>query len=128
MTSRVIWHPQQMQARLRAAQPIAAREWLGLAKNRFPSRSVAETLRADQHGSNRTTIESDDPRVGFIEHGVGAHTIEPHDGQVLKLADGSFVTGPVHHPGMPATPTLRPLLSAWPSIYRRRARTMIRGL
>jgi hypothetical protein len=116
----VRWYAEALTARLRAAVAPAARDYLGLAVARFPSKTVAKSLRFKTVGT-RADVTSSDPRVGFFEEGVGPHIIEPKEGRVLRLADGRFVTGPVRHPGMDAQPTLKPLLGAWPALYRRRA-------
>lgn len=45
--------------------------------------------------------------AGMIEVGTGPHKIGK-PGQVLRLANGSIVRGPIMHPGKPAQPFLRP--------------------
>jgi hypothetical protein len=72
------------------------------------------------------TIGSSSPLGLLFEKGVGAHEINPKK-QVLRLADGSFVTGPVRHPGMASKPFLRPSLALWAPAYRRAASGALRG-
>jgi len=120
----VIWNDRLLKAKVKAAQPVAAREWLALAMARFPSRSIASSFRVSQRGTSSHVTGR--PEWRFFEEGVRPHTIEPKGGKVLRLANGEFVSGPVQHPGMPAQPTIKPLLTAWPTTYRRRARTFLR--
>lgn len=125
MTAVVIWHPEPLTARLVAAARPAAVQYAGLARARSPSRRVASSIRI---GGGPTTfaVGSPIPLAGWLEGGVGPHTIEPK-GRVLRLADGRFVTGPVRHPGMAAQPTFRPLLPLWSALYRRQAAGAFRG-
>lgn len=120
----VIWNDKSLKARVKAAQPVAAREWLAVAKARFPSRSIASSFGLNQRGTTSHVTGRSEWR--FFEEGVPRHIIEPKGGKVLRLANGEFVSGPVEHPGMRAQPTIKPLLQAWPTTYRRRARTFLR--
>jgi hypothetical protein len=121
----VKWFPQAHLAKLRMALAPAAGDYLSLARARFPSTTVAQSLGLQVAG-NAANITSNDPRVGFFEEGVGPHIIEPKEGTILRLADGRFVSGSVQHPGMAAQPTLKPLLPLFPTLYRRRASALIR--
>lgn len=119
----VIWHPEQLTARLVAAAAPARAEWAQAARARCASRRVAASVRVigDRVGAL-------DPLGMILEEGASPHTIEPRRRKALKLADGSFVSGPVSHPGSPAKPFLRPTLPLWPSLYRRAASAAFRGL
>jgi len=127
MSSVVIWRPEAFNARLyAAARPAAAEVTLAArAKAAMASKRVAASIFMAGTATN-FTIGSNSPLGILFEKGVGPHEINPKR-NVLKLADGSFVTGPVRHPGMAAKPFLRPSLALWPTLYRRAASVALRG-
>jgi hypothetical protein len=127
MSTTVIWRPEPFNARLiAAARPAAAEVMLAArAKAAGASKRVAGSIFMSGTTTN-FTIGSNSPLGILFEKGVGPHEINPKK-QVLKLADGSFVTGPVRHPGMAAKPSLRPALALWAPAYRRMASGALRG-
>lgn len=127
MSATVIWRPEAFNARLVAAARPAAEEvaktaQLGAAR---ASRRVAASIRVTGT-STSFLVGASSPLAPLFEKGVGPHEITPKK-NVLRLADGSFVTGPVRHPGMPAKPFLEPAMRLWPTLYRRMAAGAIRG-
>lgn len=127
MSAVVIWRPEPLTARLIAAARPAAQEYAKAARLKAAgaSRRVAGSIQVLGVGET-FQVGSLDPLGTLFEHGVGPHEITPSK-QVLRLADGGFVTGPVRHPGMAAKPFLRPLLPLWPMLYRRTASGAFRG-
>jgi len=125
MTATVIWRPEAHIASLKAAVAPAAGEFSRAVAAKAPSKTVAGSIFVAPTGDG-ATVGSRSPLGGFFEYGVGPHEIAPKR-QVLKMADGGFVTGPVHHPGMRAQPFLRPSLPLWPAFYRRAASGALRG-
>jgi len=127
MSAVVIWRPEAFNAKLvAAARPAALEvEQAARVKAAAASKRVAASIHMLGTATN-FTIESSSPLGILFEKGVGAHEINPKK-QVLKLADGSFVTGPVRHPGMAAKPFLRPALALWAPAYRRMASGALRG-
>ena len=127
MSAVVIWRPGAFNAKLIAAARTAAAEVAGAARAKAAgaSKRVASSVFMAGTATN-FTIGSNSPLGILFEKGVGPHEINPKK-QVLKLADGSFVTGPVRHPGMASKPFLRPALALWPTAYRRAASGAIRG-
>ena len=127
MSATVIWRPEPFNARLiAAARPAAAEVALAArAKAAAASKRVAASI----FMSGTTTdfiIGSRSPLGTLFEKGVGPHEIEPKK-KVLRMADGSFVTGPVRHPGMAPKPFLQPALALWAPAYRRTASGALRG-
>jgi len=127
MSAVVIWRPEAFNAKLiAAARPAAAEVALAArAKAAQASKRVAASITMAGTATN-FTIGSSSPLGILFEKGVGPHEINPKR-NVLKLADGSFVTGPVRHPGMVSKPFLRPALALWPTAYRRAASGALRG-
>ncbi len=127
MSGVVIWRPEAFNARLiAAARPAAAEVALAArSKAAAASKRVAASIHLAGTATN-FTISASSPLGVLFEQGVGPHEIEPK-GKVLKLADGSFVTGPVRHPGMAAKPFLKPALALWAPAYRRAASGALRG-
>ena len=127
MSTVLIWRPEAFNAKLvAAARPAAAEVALAArVKAASASRRVAASIFMAGTTTN-FTIGSNSPLGILFEEGVGPHEINPKR-NVLKLADGSFVTGPVRHPGMAAKPFLRPALALWAPAYRRAASGAIRG-
>jgi hypothetical protein len=127
MSTVLIWRPEAFNAKLvAAARPAAAEVALAArVKAAAASRRVAGSIFMAGTTTN-FTIGSNSPLGVLFEKGVGPHEINPKK-NVLKLADGSFVTGPVRHPGMDAKPFLRPALALWAPAYRRMASGAIRG-
>jgi hypothetical protein len=123
MSARVIWQPQQLTARLHAATRSAAYDFARTARARSP---VKTSISVRQVGPDAYSLQ---PRgLGVIfEGGARPHEVAPVKKTVLRLADGRYVTGGVTHPGMKARPFMRPLLPAWPAMYRRRAAAAISG-
>jgi len=119
MSAIVIWRPEPLTARLMAAASPARSDVARLANMRAPGSIKVQVL-----GESVGTLH---PAGLFHEFGTKPHTIEPK-GKVLKLADGGFVSGPVKHPGMKATPFLRPAKELWPTAYRRQAMGAFRGI
>lgn len=118
----LLWHPEPLTARLIAAAVPARAEWAALARSRCSSRRVAASIRVAGEA-----VAATDPLAPIVEKGARPHEIAPAKGQVLRLADGRFVSGPVQHPGTPAKPFLRPTLPAWIALYRRAAAGAFRG-
>ena len=127
MSATVIWRPEPFNARLiAAARPAAAEVALAArAKAAGASKRVAGSIFMTGTTTN-FTIGSHSPLGILFEQGVGPHEINPKR-NVLKMADGGFVTGPVKHPGMAAKPFLQPALALWAPAYRRTAAGAIRG-
>jgi hypothetical protein len=127
MSAVVIWRPEAFNAKLIAAARPAAMEVETAArlKAATASKRVAASIHMLGTATN-FTIGTDSPLGILFEKGVGSHEINPKR-NVLKLADGSFVTGPVRHPGMAAKPFLRPALALWAPAYRRMASGALRG-
>ena len=127
MSAVVIWRPEAFNAKLIAAARPAAAEVAGAARAKAAGASKRVASSVFMAGTTTNfTIGSNSPLGILFEKGVGPHEINPKK-QVLKLADGSFVTGPVRHPGMASKPFLRPALALWPTAYRRAASGAIRG-
>lgn len=128
MTARVIWRPEPLTARLVASARPAANDYsrLAAAKAVSGSKRVASSVSVGG-GPTEYQVGSSSEIAPFIEYGTRPHVIDPGPGRVLAFADGGFATGPVNHPGMAATPFLRPLLPLWPSLYRRSAAGAFRG-
>ena len=127
MSATVIWRPEAFNARLVAAARPAAAEVAVAA--RAKAAGASKRVAASIFMSGTTTnfiIGSRSPLGKLFEEGVGPHEINPKK-QVLKMADGGFVTGPVKHPGMAAKPFLQPALALWAPAYRRAAAGAIRG-
>lgn len=122
-TSTVIWRPEALTARLIAAAVPARLQWATAARSRCSSKRVAASVKVLGE-----SVVATDPLAPIIEGGSGPHEIAPQPGKPLRLADGSFVAGPVRHPGTKAQPFLRPTLPLWPSLYRRAAMGAFRGL
>jgi hypothetical protein len=127
MSATVIWRPEPFNARLiAAARPAAAEVALAArAKAAGASKRVAGSIFVTGTATN-FVLGSRSPLGVLFEKGVGPHEINPKK-QVLKMADGGFVTGPVKHPGMAAKPFLQPALALWAPAYRRMASAAIRG-
>ena len=127
MSAVVIWRPEAFNARLiAAARPAAAEVALAArAKASGASKRVAAAIFVTGTTTN-FVLGSRSPLGILFEKGVGPHEINPKK-QVLKMADGSFVTGPVRHPGMAAKPFLQPSLALWAPAYRRTASGALRG-
>jgi len=127
MSAVVIWRPEAFNAKLiAAARPAAAEVAVAArAKAATASKRVASSIFMAGTATN-FTIGSNSPLGILFEEGVGPHEINPKK-NVLKLADGSFVTGPVRHPGMASKPFLRPALAIWAPAYRRAASGALRG-
>jgi hypothetical protein len=127
VSATVIWRPEAMNARLKAAARTAATEFsrAASAKAATASKRVASSIFVSGTTEN-FTVGSRHPLGMLFEKGVGPHEITPAK-RVLRMADGRFVTGPVRHPGMRAQPFLRPLLPLWPTMYRRHAAGALRG-
>lgn len=125
MTANVIWRPEAHIASLKAAVAPAAAEFSRVVAAKAPSKTVAGSIFVLPSGEG-ATVGSRSPLGSFFEFGVGAHEITPKR-NVLRMADGGFVTGPVRHPGMKAQPFLRPSLPLWPALYRRAASGALRG-
>lgn len=123
MNSIVIWHPERLNARLVGAATPARAEWAGIARTRCRSTRVAASIAVIGD-----RVLAAHPLAAVVEFGAGPHVIEPTKRKALKLADGSFVSGPINHPGSPAKPFLRPTLPAWPELYRRNARGAFVGI
>ena len=121
----VIWHPERLNARLVLAARPAAAEVARAAAVRAPGK-IGATVRSFG-GPTDFAVGSPLPEAGFVEKGTPPHEIEGKRG-FLRLADGSFVSGPVQHPGMRARPFLRPAMTLWPALYRRQAARAFRGL
>jgi hypothetical protein len=127
MSAVVIWRPEPFNARLIAAARPAAAEVAVAA--RAKAAGASKRVAASIFVSGTTTnflLGSRSPLGVLFEKGVGPHEINPKK-KVLKLADGSFVTGSVPHPGMAAKPFLQPSLALWAPAYRRAASGAIRG-
>lgn len=122
MSATVFWFPERLTAKLIAAAAPARGEWAGVARSRCSSRRVAASVAV--LGDRVAAIH---PLAPIVEFGAKPHTITPKH-KVLRLADGSFVTGPIRHPGAPARPFLRPTLPLWAPIYRRHGAGAFRGL
>ena len=127
MSATVIWRPEAFNAKLvAAARPAAAEVALAArAKAAAASKRVAASIFVAGTTTN-FTVGANSPLGVLFEKGVGPHEINPKK-RVLKLADGSFVTGPVRHPGMAAKPFLEPALALWAPAYRRAASGALRG-
>jgi len=127
MSAVLIWRPEAFNAKLVAAARPAAAEVALAARTKAATASKRVAASIFMAGTTTDfTVGSNSPLGILFEKGVGAHEINPKK-QVLKLADGSFVTGPVRHPGMAAKPFLRPALALWAPAYRRAASGAIRG-
>ena len=122
MSALVIWRPEPLTAKLVARAAPARQQWALAARSKCSSKRVAASVRVV--GDRVAALH---PLAPIIEGGSQPHTIEPKK-KVLRLADGSFVTGPVRHPGTPAKPFLRPTLPLWPELYRRNAIGAFRGI
>ena len=127
MSAVLIWRPELFNAKLvAAARPAAAEVTLATrAKAATASKRVAGSIFMAGTLTN-FVVGSSSPLGILFEKGVGPHEINPKK-NVLKLADGGFVTGPVKHPGMDAKPFLRPALALWAPAYRRTATAALRG-
>jgi hypothetical protein len=127
MSATVIWRPEAFNAKLLAAARPAAAEVTLAARSKAAgaSKRVAAGIFMAGTGTN-FTVGSKSPLGILFEKGVGPHEINPK-GNVLKLADGSFVTGPVKHSGMAAHPFLKPALALWAPAYRKMASGALRG-
>ena len=127
MSATVIWRPEPFNARLIAAARPAAAEVAVAA--RAKAAAASKRVAASLFMTGTTTdfvIGFRHPLGKLFEEGVGPHEINPKK-QVLKMADGGFVTGPVKHPGMAAKPSLKPSLGLWAPAYRRAASGALRG-
>lgn len=122
MSATVFWFPERLTARLIAAATPARVEWAGAARARCSSTRVAASIAV-----LGDTVAAIHPLAPIVEFGAKPHTITPKH-KVLRLADGSFVSGPIQHPGARARPFLRPTLPLWPSLYRRHGAGAFRGL
>lgn len=122
MSAVVIWRPEPLTAKLVARATPARQQWALAARSRCTSKRVAASVVV-----TGDRVAATHPLASIIEQGASPHTIEPKK-KVLKLADGSFVSGPVNHPGSPAKPFLRPTLPLWPELYRRNAVGAFRGI
>jgi len=127
MSAILIWRPELFNAKLiAAARPAAVEvEQAARLKAVTASKRVAASIRMLGTTTN-FTIGTDSPLGILFEKGVRPHEIEPNK-NVLKMADGGFVTGPVKHPGMASKPFLRPALALWAPAYRRMATAALRG-
>lgn len=125
MSATVIWHPESLNAKLVAAARNAAQDFARAAAAKSSSKRVAASMKVFGAGTN-FTVGSTSPLASIVEQGAKPHEIEPKK-KALKLADGSFVSGSVQHPGQEARPFLKPLLPLWPNFYRRQAAQAFRG-
>jgi hypothetical protein len=128
MSAVVIWRPEPLTARLIAAARPAAAAVARAARTRAAaaSKRVAASIGVTGTAQN-FALTASHPLGVLFEKGVGPHEIAPKKGRALKLADGSFVSGPVEHPGMRAKPFLEPVLPLWAPLYRRAASAAFRG-
>jgi hypothetical protein len=125
MSAVVIWRPEALNAKLLLAARDAAQDFSRAAAARSSSKHVAASMKVFGTGTS-FTVGSTSPLASLIEQGARPHEIAPKR-QALRLADGSFVSGSVEHPGMEARPFLKPLLPLWPAFYRRQAAGAFRG-
>jgi hypothetical protein len=126
VSSTVIWRPEPLTARLIAAARGAAQDFGSAAAAQSRSKRVAGSMRVLGAGTD-FVVGPADPLGGILEAGAHPHRITPRR-QALKLADGSFVSGPVDHPGMPGRHFMRDTLPLWGVFYRRRAGGAFRGI
>jgi hypothetical protein len=127
MSATVIWRPEAFNARLIAAARPAAAEVAAAARAKAATASKRVAASIFVTGTTTNFIVGSRSPLGILfEKGVGPHEINPKK-QVLKLADSSFVTGPVRHPGMARKPFLQPALALWAPAYRRTASGALRG-
>jgi len=127
MSATVIWRPEAFNAKLIAAARPAAAEVAVAARAKAAGASKRVAASIFMSGTTTNFILGARSPLGVLfEKGVGPHEINPKK-QVLKMADGGFVTGPVRHPGMSAKPFLQPALALWAPAYRRAAAGTIRG-
>lgn len=71
-----------------------------------------KTARKVVKAQGGAVVSSSDPKTHLFELGVEPHVIKPRRKKAMRLDDGSFIKGPVHHPGMAARPFLRPALDS----------------
>jgi hypothetical protein len=105
------WHPE----RLNAAIARAYSESLKVAGADAQAHGSAKAgARAIQTGPTSGMIVPTG-EIGHIQEvGAKPHEIAPTHG-ILRLANGDFVTGPVHHPGRGAKPYIHPASMRWAS-------------
>ena len=125
MSAVVIWRPEPLNAEADRGSRPRRRSSPRLARAKAPCKRVAASIFVTGTATN-FQVGSASPLGAFFEQGTGPHEIAPKK-KALKLADGSFVSGSVQHPGMKAQPFLRPLLPLWGSLYRRQAAGAFRG-
>jgi hypothetical protein len=127
VSATVIWRPEPFNARLIAAARPAAAEVAAAARAKAAGASKRVAASIFVTGTTTNFIVGSRSPLGILfEKGVGAHEINPKK-KVLRLADGSLVTGPVRHPGMQAKSFLQPALGLWAPAYRRTASGALRG-
>jgi hypothetical protein len=100
--------------RLTATIDSAFRESLKVAAADAEAHSGSSKAgaKAEQVGLSVARLVPTGPIGAIQEKGAGPHAIAPR-GTALRLADGTFVSGTVQHPGRAAKPYIRPAASRW---------------
>lgn len=143
------WSDDWLRAALKSAFRSAAYQSRNVSRGLVKGSSgVASRVTVRFHGDSQASVFSTDPKAHWWELGIGAHEIVAGESssrrrrsvgfgsggtlgkvtvtrtkstgkRALKF-DGRFAAS-VSHPGMSARPFLRPMLPAFPAIYRSHA-------
>lgn len=121
----VIWHPQALNAAIERAYAGSLR--IAAADADAHSGSGEAGATAIQTSATMGVLHPTG-RLGAIQE-VGAR---PHEevssSGIFRLANGDFVTGPIHHPGRGAKPYIRPAAGRWTSGgFQATARAILAG-
>lgn len=107
----LIWHPEA----LNAAIARAYAESLKVAGRDAGAHSGSAKAGAKAVQTGPTTgMLVPTGELGAIQE-EGARPHEETSSGIFRLANGDFVTGPIHHPGRGAKPYLRPAAARWAS-------------
>lgn len=121
------WNPVPLKAAIARAQALAVKGVETDAKRNCEWRHVREEIHAVSRG-NAAAVGGGGPDSFYLEKGTRPHLIDPGGGgpsQVLRLASGDFVRGPVRHPGTRGKPFLRPAAARYAELFRAAARAVL---
>lgn len=89
---------------------------------------LAESIHAEQRAPGEWVVISREEHAKPQEYGTAPYTIRPNEAEALSfVVDGERVTvSKVEHPGVPASPFLRPSIQRYRSALARNIRREIR--
>lgn len=106
------WFPERLNAAI--ARAYAESLKVAGADANAHSGSAKAGAKAVQTGANSGMLVPTGPIGAIQEKGARPHEEEAKNG-IFRLANGDFVTGPIHHPGRGAKPYIHPAAERWAS-------------